>query len=278
METTICVFSGTGTSLAAAEKIRNNFPDTDILSIAECMQYNNEKITLTAKRIGFIFPCYYNNIPNLVRQFVQRLDISQAEYIFAIVTAGGSFGLCFESLQEELRPKQKKLNYGSALFFSSNYIEAWYYAFVSKHGKRQEKALTKFWTQLTEISENITDWKEHIPKSSNLINAISSKLQSKKLSNDTRLWDRDFQADEQCIHCGVCSKVCLVSNIVMLNKKPTFQHNCQRCMACIQYCPKQAIRIKKKSIHKPRYYHPDYPAIRMAQFIKKQKERFGRSI
>ena len=38
------------------------------------------------------------------------------------------------------------------------------------------------------------------------------------------------------------------------NDKPVWESHCTHCMACICYCPKEAIEYGKKSIGKPRYH------------------------
>lgn len=42
--------------------------------------------------------------------------------------------------------------------------------------------------------------------------------------------------------------------------------NICKCMACIQYCPSNAISFKGKSLNKQKYYHPDFPAKKMIEF------------
>ena len=39
----------------------------------------------------------------------------------------------------------------------------------------------------------------------------------------------------------------------MKNKKPVWEKHCTHCMACICYCPAEAIEYGRKSVGKPRY-------------------------
>ena len=52
-------------------------------------------------------------------------------------------------------------------------------------------------------------------------------------------------------------KICPVNNITMNDSKPFWQHNCEQCYACIQWCPRQAIQINKKTASRERYHHPE---------------------
>jgi ferredoxin len=69
--------------------------------------------------------------------------------------------------------------------------------------------------------------------------------------------DKGFNVSEACNGCATCGKVCPVGNIKMQDGKPTFLHHCEQCMACVQWCPKQAINFKDKTQNRGRYHHPD---------------------
>lgn len=44
-----------------------------------------------------------------------------------------------------------------------------------------------------------------------------------------------------------------MNNITLPNGRPVWGDNCTQCMACICYCPTEAIEYGKKSLGKPRY-------------------------
>ena len=47
---------------------------------------------------------------------------------------------------------------------------------------------------------------------------------------------------------------CPLNNITLQNGKPVWGQDCTHCMACICYCPTEAIEYSKKSLGKPRYH------------------------
>mgnify|MGYP002728531920 CR=1 FL=1 len=61
-------------------------------------------------------------------------------------------------------------------------------------------------------------------------------------------------ANDKCIGCGKCAKMCPLNNIKLKNSKPVWGKNCTHCMACICLCPTEAIEYGKKSVGKPRYH------------------------
>lgn len=268
MNTTIYVFSGTGTSLAAAQKIANELGETTLVSMANLLKKSSgREIIAESSRIGIIFPCYFGEMPPLVLEFVRKLNLDRVNYIFSVVTAGGNSGYSLRFLERELERKGKKLDYGKAVVVASNYIVAWYYHGMPSDGESRKKALQMLDDRTKEMAKDIASEKKAVDKSQYLFYKIPHILAPKAVVKDTRPWDREFSVNEQCNGCSTCSRVCPVQNIKMKNHQPEFQHNCQRCMACIQYCPNNAICFNGKPMDKPKYFHPEYPANEMIKFV-----------
>jgi len=269
METCIYVFSGTGTSLAAAQHICDSLGNAEIKMIPSTLRNAaGNEIKTDAATVGFVFPNYFGGVPEIVLRFIRTLNLDTANYIFAIVTGGGGRGYSLKFMEQALKKKGKKLNYGKSVIGTSNYIVEWYYKLIFKAGKQQRKALHQLEQKTKRFAQDITCGKEEVEKSQFVSYKMSLLLSPKAIVKDTRPWDKDFSVDQNCIGCSICEKVCQVKNIKLNNGKPAFQHNCQRCMACIQYCPQHAIGLNGKPLVKPRYFHPNYPANEMIHFTK----------
>ena len=63
-----------------------------------------------------------------------------------------------------------------------------------------------------------------------------------------------FTVSDACIGCEKCVQLCPLNNIRLDKDKPVWGSNCTHCMACICYCPKEAIEYGKRSVGKPRYH------------------------
>ena len=73
-----------------------------------------------------------------------------------------------------------------------------------------------------------------------------------------------FTVSDACIGCGKCVQLCPLNNIRLDKDKPVWGSNCTHCMACICYCPKEAIEYGKRSVGKPRYH---FEALGVAESI-----------
>jgi ferredoxin len=69
--------------------------------------------------------------------------------------------------------------------------------------------------------------------------------------------DKSFNTTKTCNGCGLCAKACPAVNIVMTNGRPVWQHRCQQCFACLQWCPQEAVEYWRITRGRKRYHHPD---------------------
>jgi Fe-S-cluster-containing hydrogenase component 2 len=51
-------------------------------------------------------------------------------------------------------------------------------------------------------------------------------------------------------------RVCPVGNIRLVDGRPKWQHRCEQCLACLQWCPEQALQFGKHTARRERYHHP----------------------
>lgn len=80
-ENVIFCYSGTGNCLDMAKHISHELGDTDII-----MMRGKPAVTdvREAKRVGFVFPCYADGLPEGVEESLRTIKVSPYSYKFAV--------------------------------------------------------------------------------------------------------------------------------------------------------------------------------------------------
>lgn len=81
----IYYFSGTGNSHYVAEVLSKSLQDT-MQSIESAQSIKQDKI------IGIVTPVYFFGLPDIVKDFLERLSVSPKSYFYLVVTYGGKPG------------------------------------------------------------------------------------------------------------------------------------------------------------------------------------------
>lgn len=247
MRNVIYYFTGTGNSMRAAEIIAQKLNDTDIISMRSSP---SDFPALDVERIGFIFPVYHWTMPETAIHFIQQLSISPNTYIFSISMPSFINGRSLENLSLLLNEKGCTISYGKMVYSVANYVAM--YPPMPNPKKRVPKTEKK----LKIIAEEIAQKKISIyPKATPLVNTLFHKIMDRHITNCPAN-DKYFSVWDDCISCGLCAKVCPCKNIIMENGRPTFQHHCNQCMACISYCPKEAINFPYFTRKRKKYHNP----------------------
>lgn len=232
----IYCFSATGNSLYVAKQIGEAIG-------GQVLPMKNGNINCVDEVIGFVFPTYYWGLPYQVERFISELTItSQNPYIFAVATYGGAVkGIC-GAVEKLLIKKGQHLSYSKKLKAVENYIPS--YKVNDTQGMEN-----KVNAQLKPIIEAVKSNQTIKVESYTFINKIIYKFFPAKEKN----CDQYFTVSNQCNHCGTCSKVCPVENIIVEEAEIQFQHHCEHCLACIHACPQVAIEWKKGTVGKERF-------------------------
>jgi len=250
MRTTIYYFSGTGNSLFVAKSLAKLISNCDIKSIP--MEMHSSKLIKNSQKIGFVFPLYAFGLPNIVIKFIKKFDFSNASYIFSIVTRGAKSWGALDQLNELLKSKSNKLSAGFYIDMPGNYI--------IKHrvcSENEQRYLFKnAEIKIKEIADVINSKDTKIEKT-NIFFRIFSRFYHLIWLNLLKSKHSKFYSDENCDHCGLCVDICAFNNIKLDKKAPMWGDNCQMCLACLHFCPKQAIQYGSKTKGKTRYHNPN---------------------
>lgn len=250
MKTIIYYFSATGNSLKVAKDLAEKLGDTELVSIPKVM---DSELDASADSIGIVFPVYCWGMPLIVNRFIKKLRPEHAKYFFAVTTCGGTAAGTLLQVRKRLARQNIKLASGFIVQMPTNYI-VWGGAIPEE----KQKAMFESWSKkCDDIVPIIRNQQEHGIESGSVLSdlLLSKALYSVSMPNFPKM-DKSFWADDKCDHCGICKRVCPVGNIELREGKPSWNHKCEQCLACIQWCPKQAIQYGKKTEVRIRYTNP----------------------
>jgi hypothetical protein len=261
MKTVIYYFTGTGNSLAAARKIASTLGDCELVPIASLKDTTGD-ILPPADRVGIVCPVYDAGLPRIVAEFAGRLDLSQAGYVFAIVTLGGTGVSTLHQLSGILRqrPGGRAPNAAFAVKMPGNFPPVG----IPPAGETKDRILAAADTRLGEIAVTI-DSGVAVPAGFSPVSSLMHCLVYGPFEKHVHDMDKSFSVSDACTSCGTCAAVCPVGNIAMVQGRPSWQHRCELCCACLHFCPAEAIQLGflMGTKGRGRYHHPDLKAADM---------------
>ena len=247
MSLQIYYFSGTGNSLAVARELRNNIKEeVSVIPIVEFR--NNERIEVNADAIGFVFPVYFANMPEIIKSFIEKLTFKTDPYIFAIATCNGVPGVSLFNVNKYLIKKGKKLSSGFSIDMPGN-------ALVTPKEIEVER-LREYKVKASQIANCISNREiVKVEEKHYLLDAFKSFIY-KSFGKEFYITPKNVSTTSDCVGCGICTKVCPVNNIKIVNGRPKWEKECTSCLACFHWCPRNAVK-GGRMLKRDQYHHPE---------------------
>lgn len=275
MKTKIYFFSGTGNSLHVAKELGEKIPDAEVIPMTSLL---GEDSVESGQRTGFVFPIHLAMAPAPVVDFVKKLDLSSAEYIFAVATRAGSQHRAFKDLDNILTRQDRRLDSYFTLNMGSN--DPKFKGWKPPTSEDLERIDTEINRSMDSIAETVVSNEKEIEKDVDYkTNVPFFSVLSIFLPAIVRFFNVEFYSDGNCSGCGTCSRICLSNRIRLVDGKSEWMEDvqCYFCNACLNFCPEFAVQIKSTRIFKSytqdndRYSHPyadvgDVAAQKMKEF------------
>lgn len=244
----IFCFSGTGNSRYIAKIIAEETGDEIVDLNVKIKKDDHSPVSVNGDAI-VVTPTYAWRIPRIVSGWLSATELSGAERVWFVMDCGGEIGNAAK--YNRLLAEEKNLVYmGTAqIVMPENYIAMFD---VPEDGEAAKivKAAKPY----------IDDVILHI-KSGEAFAAPRNNLYDRFMSGPVnpifyRFFVKAdaFRVNGGCVGCGLCAKKCPLNNVRLKDGKPVWGNECTHCMACICYCPKEAVEYGKKSVGKPRYH------------------------
>lgn len=254
-ENIIYCYSGAGHCLDMAKKIAKIIGDTDIVMMRSFPAITDAR---EARRVGFIFSCMAGGLPGDVESYVKAVRIAPGAYKFAVEQYAGYLGCGLRKIDEIVH-----LDYWTGISNHSTAIWLMPHALTNPPTTPRiaQKRIDK---KAAEVAAAVLTGKRSEKRPPR---EAAFELMSKGLGKTHARRIKKFAANDSCIGCGTCEKICPRSNIQLVGGKPRFGSNCIGCLSCVQLCPKQAINIGKITEKRERFPNPNVKPGELAEKV-----------
>jgi len=250
MKTDIYFYSGTGNSLWTARRLAENLGGASLHPVSHIAA---DVLHTPGETVGFVFPVHIWGVPRKIIRFIDILAVNTSKYYFAVAVNAGQVAATLLQLENLMKSKGLILSAGYDLVMPSNYIPWGGPGPEEKWRKKIEQAEEKLKLIVSEVAQKKRSPVERGPLWQNVIFSLAYRMSFDKVAH----CDENFWVDDKCTSCGICEKVCPALNIEMVEGRPVWRHRCEQCLACIQWCPSEAIQYGKKTPGYTRYHHPE---------------------
>jgi Uncharacterized Fe-S center protein len=248
--TTIFYYTGTGNSLWAGRALARKLGNTQLISMVD---WETDKQALKSTVIGLVFPVHIWGVPRRVLNFLDELRDARLEYIFAVATNGGQVSNTLVQLKKVMDARHLALGGGWSVVMPSNYIPWGGPGPLEEQNVCFQEAESRLSTIAGIVRNRVIQPVEKGPLWQRLVFTALYHMTFTLIPK----MDEKFWTDERCNHCSVCINICPTHNIALENGILTWHNCCEQCLACIQWCPQEALQYGKKTPAYARYHHPE---------------------
>ncbi|MCL2675399.1 MAG: EFR1 family ferrodoxin [Firmicutes bacterium] len=214
-----------------------------------------------------VFPSYAYGLPTLVRRFLKNSTF-KVNYFAAVSTCGSHTGGSFTSIKRFLKKKKQALHFAAEVRSVENYVHIFGFTKEPKLSERLHNQAEKTAAAGELLAARTVNKVRNFRPFSALINLL---FRAAKCA-----FPLFYKVKKTCNGCGLCYSICPSAAITMVHekdkkarksgvmvqkddlKRPKFAAmKCDHCQACMQWCPKRAIKFMRVTPRSLRYHHPE---------------------
>ena len=244
----ILFYSGTGNSRYVAKRIAVALGD-ELLSMNDHIKAGDTSPVEANERLIIVTPTYAWRIPRIVRDWLIKTEFPGAKRVWFVMTCGSEIGNAAKYNLGLCREKQLAYMGTAQIIMPENYIAMFDAPQADEARQIVARAEPDIDRALSAIAANQAF---PLPRDNLYDRFMSGPVNPIFYSFCVKA--KAFTASDACIGCGKCAALCPTNNIAIQNGKPVWGGDCTHCMACICYCPAEAVEYGKKSLGKPRYH------------------------
>ena len=244
----ILYFSGTGNSKYAAQRIADGLGDT-LCSMNERIKAGDTSPVETGSRLVIVTPTYAWRIPRLVRDWLLRTELTGSTQVWFVMTCGSEIGSADKYNRALCAEKELACMGTGQIVMPENYIAM----FDAPQADKARRIVAKAEPDIDRAIAAMKESRAFAPTRRNLYDRFMSGPVN-PVFYACVVKAKAFTVSDACVGCGRCARRCPTNSIALRGGKPVWGKGCTHCMACICYCPTEAIEYGKKSLGKPRYH------------------------
>ena len=244
----ILYFTGTGNSRYIAHRIADALGD-ELLSMNDRIKAGDTSPIEVNERLIIVTPTYAWRIPRIVRDWLTKTEFPGAKRAWFVMNCGSEIGNAAKYNRTLCREKQLSYMGTAQIIMPENYIAM----FDAPRAEEARQIVDRAESDIDRAATAIAENQAFPPPRDNLYDRFMSGPVN-PIFYAFCVKAKAFTVSDACIGCGKCAALCPTNNITIQNGKPVWGGDCTHCMACICYCPAEAIEYGKKSLGKPRYH------------------------
>ncbi len=247
----IIYFTGTGNSFAAARRLAERTDDH-----AVPLRAVRDADLAAERRIGIVFPVYCFDAPLPIREFLSRATFAPDAYVYVVATCGASVGRAIRTVIRLVA----ETGVDVALSRKLRYPDSASVAVGADANKKADRCVAAD-AEIDAIARDIEAGRRDLRE---VHGSVAAALAETRMGRALVSWAfRQEPAPSLCNGCGLCAKVCPCSNIEIADGHARIRDRaqCAHCMACVQFCPRQAMTIRgRRARPELQYHHPGVTA------------------
>lgn len=258
----ILYFSGCGNSKFVAETLASLTGDN--LTLIKTSDSAPVVTLRPGEALGVVCPVYAWAVPRIVADYIGRLVVNRRpDYCYLACTCGDNVGRTPEQFAKVVARKGWCLDASFSFIMPETYINL-----KGFNLDTPENATAK----IDAVKRRLPVVAERIRRREKIVDVVRGKMPwvntyiTNALFYRFLITDKKFFANDRCVSCGLCVKVCPLGNITLTGDyaqpkesvsqglRPLWHGHCTNCMACYHHCPNNAIHFGKATQGKGQYF------------------------
>lgn len=247
MKMIVLYFSGTGNSKFIAEQFAEKM-HAECHSIEEKIDYR--ELFDKSDTAAVVYPIYGSCVPRIMREFAELyLDDLKKKKLIIFCTQMVFSGDGARAFARLIPGCEERILYAEHFKMPNNICNFFLFPMNGKEAaSKPEKAVKRLDKVCRDIENGVIK-----KRGWNAFSCLLGKSQNifyPKLEEKAR---HSFRADDSCIKCGLCVKICPMNNLEIADDQIIQKDNCTLCYRCVNACPKQAATVFLKTKPKIQY-------------------------